>query len=196
MTSIKIDNNNEINKLIKNIYEDIKINYIEYKEKYYYECSNIWSEGKEHLPENIKNSHNDIECDSSDIDFDNCKVKNKINVDMDKIKYKFNYTKNGKVNEILKEENYENITLEFKKDITMINLGTSDDHRGSDHCLLNLEKKDKVKLNKIISLYDFITACYNLKSHKFDKWYELYCRCKIKEKENEIEINLQFDYGS
>jgi hypothetical protein len=36
----------------------------------------------------------------------------------------------------------------------------------------------------------------NLKSHKFDNWYELYCGTKYTQKKNLVTIELEFDHGS
>jgi hypothetical protein len=74
--------------------------------------------------------------------------------------------------------------------------GINDDHRGSDHCELELPFIDKIKITNP-SLHDFISALYLLKSHKFDKWYELYTGSKIQELQsgNRV-IVLEFDHGS
>jgi hypothetical protein len=54
----------------------------------------------------------------------------------------------------------------------------------------------EVQLDKEFNLYELILTNTNLKSHKFDKWYELYCGAKCKKIGNKIQINLEFDHGS
>jgi hypothetical protein len=39
---------------------------------------------------------------------------------------------------------------------------------------------------------------YQIKSHKFDYWYELYCSINVNSKKNsqDIKINVSYDHGS
>ena len=54
-----------------------------------------------------------------------------------------------------------------------------------------------ITLKSQISLYQFIRSLFELKSHKFDGWYELYCDVKISHvTENNIHIKVDFDHGS
>lgn len=74
--------------------------------------------------------------------------------------------------------------------------GINKDHRGSDHCELVLPFMNKIKLSSP-SLREYISALYLLKSHKFDKWYELYIGSLIKKtKSGNRLVVLKFDHGS
>ena len=74
-------------------------------------------------------------------------------------------------------------------------MGANDDHRGSDHCLLVLPFTSKTQA-KAPTLREFISRLYLLKSHKFDKWYEMYCGLSVNELEYTCELDLSFDHGS
>lgn len=76
--------------------------------------------------------------------------------------------------------------------------GFNYDHRGLNHTLIELPFLSKINLGKNFSLKDLIIANSNLKSHKFDYWYELYTGCDVKknEKKNSIVIELKYDHGS
>jgi hypothetical protein len=75
------------------------------------------------------------------------------------------------------------------------NCGFNIDHRGSDHCELELTFESHVRLNNP-TFNEFICALYTIKSHKFNKWYELYCRCKIIKISGGFRILMDFDHGS
>ena len=53
-----------------------------------------------------------------------------------------------------------------------------------------------VNLQNNFSLEDLIIACYNVKSHKFNYWYELFCDTLIDVENDKINILLNFDHGS
>jgi len=74
--------------------------------------------------------------------------------------------------------------------------GFNTDHRGLDHTLIRLPFLTEINLGKEFTLEDLIIANTNLKSHKFDNWYELYCGAKCEKKNNLIEVSLDFDHGS
>lgn len=73
--------------------------------------------------------------------------------------------------------------------------GWNSDHRGSDHCALALPMSTRVSLNAP-TLSQVIRALYAVKSHKFDRWYELYAGCTVTESEHRITLQLDFDHGS
>jgi hypothetical protein len=81
--------------------------------------------------------------------------------------------------------------------ITLINRdGFNKDHRGSDHTAIALDFHESYDLeeNNLESLVD---ALYRIKSHKFDKWYELYTGVsEINIQHNTVEIVVTFDHGS
>jgi len=92
--------------------------------------------------------------------------------------------------------NLKEIFLDFEKKIIIKNKGYTNDHRGSDHCLIQLPKKSVIKINRKISLYEFAKSLFEIKYNKFDGHYELYCCCDIMHLRNKIKIQMSFDYGS
>ena len=70
--------------------------------------------------------------------------------------------------------------------------GFNDDHRGSDHFSVKIPYDDSYILNKKTTLKEFIEILYLLKSHKCDKWYELYCNSTF----TDGKITIYFDHGS
>ncbi len=90
------------------------------------------------------------------------------------------------------------IKLKFG-DLHLINsCGFNEDHRGSDHTMIKLDFHDDYELPDMCSLEEFANACYRLKSHKFDYWYELFCGCSVTRDEdnNTVTITISFDHGS
>jgi len=80
--------------------------------------------------------------------------------------------------------------------INLINeSGFNDDHRGSDHNMFNLSYCDDVTLSDP-TLDEFVCALYQIKSHKYDKWYELYTDSKVEINGNDLVIKTSFDHGS
>jgi hypothetical protein len=70
------------------------------------------------------------------------------------------------------------------------------DHRGLDHCVIELPFLTEINLGKEFTLEDLIISNTNLKSHKFDYWYELYYGTLCANNGDFIEITLNFDHGS
>lgn len=90
-----------------------------------------------------------------------------------------------------------NVVFVAPINITIVNKrGFNDDHRGSDHTLINLPFVTKIDLENRFTLYDLLTSNTNLKSHKFDNWYELYCNATCKNNNGQITVELNFDHGS
>lgn len=197
--------------------------YFTYKDKHYFNCSNQWYDGKDIIKQmkelNIKPSHRDCNCDGY-FECDNPSKYCKKKVEPYEITYTFSgYFKldEDKEDEEYKGEdlkNWKNIKNFFQK-ITNLGLkpeeikfctkerikfvnndGFNHGHRGSDHTKIKLPFLSEVELDKEFSLYELILTNTNLKSHKFDKWYELYCGAKCKKINNKIIVNLDFDHGS
>jgi hypothetical protein len=78
------------------------------------------------------------------------------------------------------------------------NSGFNEDHRGLNHTLIELPFVSEIYLGKEFTLEDLITANSNVKSHKFDYWYELYTDCIVENDENtnSISILLKYNHGS
>ena len=62
--------------------------------------------------------------------------------------------------------------------------------------MIKLPFVDKVEFKNEFTLRQILDAYFNLKSHKFDKWYELFSSCKVKENGKDITITMVFDHGS
>jgi len=74
--------------------------------------------------------------------------------------------------------------------------GVNKDIRGADNIPIKLKFHKMRTLTNHFSLHNLCTILYDLKSHKFDKWYELYSGCEIAIEENKIAAKLYFDHGS
>lgn len=98
--------------------------------------------------------------------------------------------------------NYANLKLAYAS-ITLCNLcGINSDYRGVrklDWCMLyTSEMTITSKLNSSYIMFpQIIKALYDIKSHKFEYWYELYIKCKIKNiSPNAIGVYCIYDHGS
>ncbi len=235
---LNLDNSNnrfwyQIFKLMNNYYQ---IDWIEYKNKYYFNCTNQWFEGDEVIQKmrlhNIEPCHKNHVCDGYE-DCENFKKYNRINVDsISNVNYTFSGTidvddlkmwidgyeddedeeededelnKNNtepEVNKIILEMSQLNLPPREIKfisttDIVIINdCGFNGDHRGSDHTTLKLPWVDRVHLGKEFTFHDLLSANANLKSHKFDNNYELFCTTNCKAMNDLIKVELHFDHGS
>jgi hypothetical protein len=79
--------------------------------------------------------------------------------------------------------------------------GFNTDIRGSDSTSIILDYNRVWKIdpdeNGMFSFSAIAEACYRVKSHKFDAWYELYSSAKlVKEWNSVITVNLTYDHGS
>lgn len=85
----------------------------------------------------------------------------------------------------------------FKNNITMTNdMGIHEDKRGNNYCRVLAIFLDEIELENP-TLKEFVNGIWTLKSHKFDKWYELYCGISDYENiDGNIKLNLDFDHGS
>ena len=213
-------NNRFWSELLRGIYDSFEIYYVVNKGKNYMNCSSMWYDATEirekFKQEKIKIVHKEHICSS----YFECNIKSKINVknvDVNEIKYIFggkfrfddeNFDKEYyvKVKTLLEEIENKNEThtisnikfvLEKEKSVKIINdHGINEDHRGSDHMIIKLPFMSNVELNNEFTLKDLIIACTNIKSHKFDNWYEMYCYSKCEIMNNQIIINTIFDHGS
>lgn len=100
----------------------------------------------------------------------------------------------------------ENTKITFIKDIQIYNpRGVNPDHRGSNHCQLKLPFVYSIIVPKgSYTIFDLASKLFNLKSHKFENHYELYCECFYERNHPLYNMNmvyndcyvLQFDHGS
>lgn len=134
---------------------------------------------------------------------DNSKIKN-INFHYNEERNQYTKTKNYKGPIYYKLHYYHSmidhtkIMFPEKYKVVLYNSsGFNDDVRGSDLTDIKLDYCAIYVLpnNTYKSLCD---GLYRIKSHKFDKWYELYIRARIKidDTANTINISVAFDHGS
>lgn len=173
--------------------------------------------------EGIKFAHKNYSCEAYYDDECECKSKlNRRKVNFNEIKYvfegKFKFDAK-RFNEDYDDENnilksnikkillliektnkkipISNIKFVLDKCVNLQNVnGFNKDHRGLDHMIIELPFVSNIKLGKEFTLEEMITTIYNLKSHKFDYWYELFCDTKIKIDNDKIDVCLSFDHGS
>lgn len=180
------------------------------KDVLYKELPNTWSQRKNFTEEEKK-----YECGGEA--YDDCTVSSKINKPVKgnvKLIWKFNKTKadgvtvNLNVDKEWKALNKPKVlgfmkkSHEHRKEVFLqgqvqinSNSHDSEDHRGSNHCLIDLPVNKSVTLTNP-TLEQFIEAFWMIKFKKFDKWYELYVGSKISSKKNMIVIDCSFDNGS
>ncbi|MBU51712.1 MAG: hypothetical protein CL920_23730 [Deltaproteobacteria bacterium] len=73
--------------------------------------------------------------------------------------------------------------------------GVNSDHRGSDHCLLRLPFLSSVECASP-TLRDFVDTLFLVKSHKFDRWYEMFSSCRVVGEDGYYTLTMGFDHGS
>jgi hypothetical protein len=202
--NLEANTKDKIDWLIKFVYQTVKIKYVytisnDGTKTKYYNRENKWYDNPIDVNDTICDGYSDCELD----DFEN------IN---EKIYYKFEYhaeyfeadDEDYKMNEsdlnMLMNNNISAIEFESTKPIIINNRsGFNDDHRGADHTKILLGFLPKVKLipnNNIIRFKDFIMVCFDMKSHKFDFWYELYGGVVNTKTDKCINITVEFDHGS
>lgn len=170
-----------------------------YEGKMYYERTNTWS-NSDHPDDashdkdvvcdgysKCEDKHDDIiECEPSEVEYVFEQMINDIHDDADCLEF-FNRDDN----------NLDEIIVVGHRYISFENMsGINDDHRGSTHCKLTLDYEDTIEFERYITLKDVCDTFYRLKSHKFDNWYEMYCRTKKMREEQNYYFELTFDHGS
>ncbi|VBB18626.1 hypothetical protein YASMINEVIRUS_1111, partial [Yasminevirus sp. GU-2018] len=181
-----------------------------HKKTLYKELPNTWS-GRKNFTEDEKK----YECTGEA--YNDCSVEGKINkyVRGDiKLIWKFNKIKLDQTVSLTIDKDAHNAlnkpkvlgymkTLSNRKSDIFFN-GTividsgaydSEDHRGSDHCLISLPTENRVRLESP-TFEKFVEALYLTKCKKFDKWYELYTGCVVTVDGSMVTIKTKFDNGS
>ena len=205
--NLEFDTKDKIEWLINFVYKTIHIRYAytissDGSITKYYNRKNMWHNKPIRKSDYVCSGY--MKCD-----FDDFKMINS------EIHYEFVYEPNN-YNDDNVEANYELGENEFDSlitndidDISLVTAGTifiknfpgfNEDHRGSDHTIIKLDFKPVVTLvpseNKI-TFRDFIKACFDIKSHKFDFWYELYSGIrKFNIIDNKIYVEVKFDHRS
>lgn len=197
----------DIIKLTKIIFKNQKLQYVIYDDKIYFERVNLWSS------KNVDKKCPCLEDKDGEKGYWKCNYKynyyaiydDSIRPTKEKI-YVFDFN-----DKFLSEKDYDDEDKELKEfflkrilpnkeKITIKeNLifqnkdGINRDHRGSTHCQLELEFIPIITIKKGTYSFDEISnLLWNLKSHKFENWYELFCDCEYKNNK----FILDFDHGS
>jgi hypothetical protein len=86
----------------------------------------------------------------------------------------------------------------FKEYLHLVNLkGINHDHRGSNHCHLQLKFHMFYILGNLFTFHDLAEAVYKTKSHKFNNNYEMfYGYSNMVIQKDRIYCTLGFDHGS
>jgi hypothetical protein len=174
---------------VKNIYDNTHFEAIEINNKIYRELPNAWQYKNTRDENSITNEK--LICQSDW--YDGCTIKRKTIKPDTKYKFIIDYGSYSK--KYLKKKIFSgNAILHIKN-----NDGYNTDHRGSDHFKYVIPYSDSARLINP-TLKDLIDALYLVKSHKCDKWYELYIDTLFTIKKgkyvNEYNIILDFDHGS
>ena len=200
-----------MNALITDIYKETNFEGIMVNNINYYELDNMWSQRDENLHP-LKDNEKDNKCDKYMIDYynDDCDEDEYCDIDSDSIpthanwKFLINY---GNYSDNINQPLFSN-----KTSILLVNQsGINWDHRGADHFHYLMPYKDEIWLHNP-TLGEFSNALYMIKSHKVDKWYELYHSCHVqsyaspsstlliddidKEDIKDFRIKINFDHGS
>lgn len=204
---INIENNmiDKLDDLIKYIYNSVTIDYVytlenSVKTKYYNR-------------KNICTGDYDAEGECTNDTYGTCDFDD-VMTTTKKIHYKFNYhpdanffytdrilALNDKAMRTLCGKKFNKIFLKCSKKIIIKNIrGFNHDHRGSNHTKLHLDYPPQITIkpkNGKISFKKFVYACFRIKSHKFDFWYELYRGVDtVIITDKTIEVHVNFDHGS
>ncbi|AGC02436.1 hypothetical protein H012_gp012 [Acanthamoeba polyphaga moumouvirus] len=114
------------------------------------------------------------------------------------------------MHEFLIEKSPKKLILKDIRTIKLIkNKGVNKDRRGVRDLdwKLHFWQEYIISSKRSLKLHDLIIAAYKIKSHKFEKWYEMFCRVSYddfiifhnsddKKKWKEITAVLEFDHGS
>ncbi|BBM83866.1 hypothetical protein [Candidatus Uabimicrobium amorphum] len=209
MKEFGLDTNEAFNILVKAIFRSTMFRGAEYDGTMYNELPNIWGSASEKGVEKKYCCNSDhsfaeyyenaecamdvidrVEADFSDIQF--CWDWEGVDCEIDE----YELENEEAILEYLESLPDKEDQVVIDSIVTMRNdMGANSDHRGSDHCLLVLPFTTRTQM-KSPTLREFISHLYLLKSHKFDGWYEMYCRLSAKELEYTCELDLSFDHGS
>lgn len=190
--------------LIKFCYNTTEIRYVTYKDRKYYNSTNQWYDRKEEPGDENRDYDPNMECENYDSDCDFDKIYPKKS---DKVQYIIEYNKkltnwnDDYVNTDLIRKilhiGPEKVLLTGLDFISVDNhRGVNPDHRGSDHCKIYLECYDTFRMGCPIDLLTFANNLYRIKSHKWDKWYELFCGVVLINNKDSLRIIMEFDHGS
>jgi hypothetical protein len=183
-----IDESSPINCILDFVNNRTYIKNITYKNKDYYE------EDESSSGDDSSGDDSSFESDSSDDDLNEIPYTSKI-------RYNINIYEEGgykNIHDLLKIYSTDEIILIGAKSFYFYNeSGINHDTRGETKCEIELPFQNDLGFQRYISLTDIMDSFYRIKSHKFDKWYELYVRCELQDSGNDrYYLIFTFDHGS
>jgi len=203
-------------------YRAIEIDYIVYNGMIYYQRTNSLHTSIKDRPEHDP----DVECSEHLIypdPEDRCHILEDIFPDDNEVHYELVYNGNKKYlydddGDFIDDDDYdpkedrskyttflenikvigmENIILKNVRSIMLYNpSGRNNDHRGSDHCKIDLKYYKNYELDCPVTLKNFFEGLYRMKSHKWDNNYELFGECWPHMHGEDLHISLKFCHGS
>lgn len=194
--------------LVKCISEYFHFDYVIYNNQPYYErCNNWQTTCKKYRPSYdsyIECNGYSEECEAPPNIFPTCgdDVKYVLKcelIDVNELRDYFDI--NNKIKHVIdnmnKINNPDNVFFAGYDTITFYNpCGINRDHRGSNHCKIDLQFYNVYTIEQPITLHKLAFGLFRIKSHKWDKWYELYSECTFREINNTLFIRANFDHGS
>jgi len=220
---INIYDKNTIKTLFRYAYNAMEFSHVIFNGLPYYERTNEWYSERGHMfrglpgTEIVKEHHEFSIRPDHDPDIP-CKKYSKCAINKDTLTYpspddRLEYVVEKKVDdftsgyfdkcdkELLNQIHVLDLNKMFLigyKKISLINkMGWNDDHRGSNHCKIFLSQNYIITIKGMITMKMFVDACYKLKSHKWDNWYELFSGTKhIRFDDGNIIAVVDFDHGS
>lgn len=191
-----IEDENVITFLMEYADKFTRLHHIMYEGLPYYERSNTWGDTR---PNDSDISHDeDEECSG----YSSCETESEIYPDnVEDVEYIYEKHDEDmrcvRLKAILNEYSEDEVIICGYNNISFENTsGINDDHRGSTHCKVDLAYEDLIEFDSYISLKTLIEVYYRIKSHKFDKWYELYSSTGLDYDDYTANVSVKFDHGS
>ncbi len=201
-----------LTEFIQFLYNISTLDHFVHEGKKYLECSNSWSSETD----TVREAH-DIDTDCSSY-MDECELEPTVfPVSNASVMYKVNIDLDEDINDIMNDISVVSIKIIMTNVVTFLqnggktsdiklvgfnsitlknNCGINEDHRGSTHCNLLVDYEEKYQLIKL-NLNQLLVGLYRIKSHKFDKNYEMFCSCHHEiEAHNKLLLKFEFDHGS
>lgn len=194
--------------ICKFIYENFDILHFVYNGKIYEEYENTWENT---LHEDAEFScvgylQHDIVCNKQS-EFKIVEVE-----DQSKIEYVMKYRGFSDSDEVPNVQEYMNnmanmldhLTIIYEENrkqaehIEIINTsGENQDHRGSTHTILDVQMENNLFLKLPCTIHQLAEKLFRIKSHKWDKWYELFSEVTaIFFDDSYATLEVDFDHGS
>jgi len=183
--------------LLQMVYDDVNIDHVVCDGKKYYQRANAWNGAH---PDDTSEE----ECDG----YRECSFRSAREETKGHIEYVLEYEKGDSYedDEVLtdlrsKIDGLDTVVFPTGIQIRLKNVsGFNEDHRGSDHTKIKLDFSPSCVVESTengITLRALADAAMRIKSHKFDRHYEMYCGVKRFTFENNVlTIFIHFDHGS